>query len=115
MNFRFRKSMKILPGVRINLTQRGLSANVGGKHANIGIGKRGVRANASIPGTGISGTQQLSGRPSHSEPVQYTPDYQQYYEPADGGQNDSLAAKIAFGVAVFVVIVFLLAYLAATV
>lgn len=67
MNLRFRKSKKILPGVRLNLTHKGVSANVGVRGANVGIGKTGVRANMSIPGTGISASQKLSGgQPSSS-------------------------------------------------
>jgi hypothetical protein len=31
MSWQFRKSFKMLPGVRLNLTSRGLSATVGGK------------------------------------------------------------------------------------
>lgn len=60
MKFRFRKSKKILPGVKINVTNKGISANVGPKGANLGVGKRGVRANVSAPGTGISGSQKVA-------------------------------------------------------
>jgi hypothetical protein len=64
MKFRFRKTKKILPGIKVTLTNRGVGANVGGRHANIGVGKRGVSANASVPGSGISGRQKLSDRSS---------------------------------------------------
>lgn len=54
MVFRFRKSVKILPGVRVNLGLNGASVSVGPRGASVSIGKRGVYANTSIPGTGIS-------------------------------------------------------------
>lgn len=54
MGFRFRKSVKILPGVRVNLGLNGASVSVGPRGASVSIGKRGVYANTSIPGTGIS-------------------------------------------------------------
>ena len=53
MGIRFRKSITIAPGVRINLSKSGVSATVGVKGASLGIGKGGVHANVGIPGSGI--------------------------------------------------------------
>jgi hypothetical protein len=52
--FRFRKSIPILPGVRVNLSKTGVSTSVGGHGAtlNLGHGKRMVTLG--IPGTGLS-------------------------------------------------------------
>ncbi len=51
---RFRKSIGILPGVKVNLSKTGVSTSVGGKGAtlNVGHGKRMVTLG--IPGTGLS-------------------------------------------------------------
>lgn len=51
---RFRKTISILPGVRINLSKSGVSTSVGGKGAtlNVGHGKRNVTLG--VPGTGLS-------------------------------------------------------------
>lgn len=59
MGFRFRQSVKVLPGVRVNLSKTGmsLSAGVPGFTKNIALaGARtgNVRTTFSLPGTGIS-------------------------------------------------------------
>jgi hypothetical protein len=58
--FRFRKTISILPGVKINLSKTGVSTSVGGKGAtlNVGHGKRNVTLG--IPGTGLSYRTQAS-------------------------------------------------------
>jgi hypothetical protein len=54
MGFRFRKSLKIVPGVRLNLSKSGTSWSIGGKGFTTNISKRGVRQTASLLGTGLS-------------------------------------------------------------
>ena len=54
MGFRFRKSIKLFPGVRVNLSKSGVSASVGVKGATVNISDKGTRATVNIPGTGIS-------------------------------------------------------------
>gem|GEM_PF-406857 len=49
----FRKRIKILPGVTLNLSKSGVSATVGRKGASVSVGKRGTYLNAGLPGTGI--------------------------------------------------------------
>jgi uncharacterized protein YraI len=51
---RFRKSIKVARGVRLNLSKSGLSTSLGGRGARVNFGPRGVTTTASIPGTGIS-------------------------------------------------------------
>jgi hypothetical protein len=58
MGFRFRKSIKLLPGVRVNISKGGASLSVGGRGATANISKRGVRTTVGIPGTGFSYTAQ---------------------------------------------------------
>jgi hypothetical protein len=58
---RFRKSFKIIPGIRLNLTTGGLSATLGPRGASIGVGARGVYGNVGIPGTGLSIRTRLDG------------------------------------------------------
>lgn len=60
MAFRFRKSVKILPGVRINLGRRGISTTVGKRGASINVGKSGAFLNSSIPGTGLSARTKVA-------------------------------------------------------
>lgn len=54
--FRFRRSVKIAPGVRLNLSDSGSSVSVGGRGATVNFSKRGTRTTLGIPGTGLSYT-----------------------------------------------------------
>jgi hypothetical protein len=51
---RFQKRLRVLPGVRINLSKSGASASIGPRGADVNIGPHGVTTNAGIPGTGLS-------------------------------------------------------------
>jgi hypothetical protein len=55
--FRFRRSFKILPGVRWNLNKGGSSFTFGGRGYHYTVGNKGSRSTIGIPGTGISYTQ----------------------------------------------------------
>ena len=59
MGLRFRKSIKLAPGIRMNLSGGGVSWSVGSRGASVNIGKRGSYLNAGIPGTGISSRHRL--------------------------------------------------------
>ena len=61
MGLRIRKSLRIAPGIRINLSPGGVSTTLGPRGASINIGSRGARGNVGIPGTGVSYSQRLSG------------------------------------------------------
>ncbi|HEO1789196.1 DUF4236 domain-containing protein [Acinetobacter baumannii] len=55
MGFNFRKSIKIAPGVRLNVGKKGISSvSIGGKGARVSVGKKGTRTTLGIPGTGLS-------------------------------------------------------------
>ncbi len=58
---RFRKSIKLAPGIRMNVSGSGIGWTLGGRGASVGIGKRGTYLNTSIPGTGLSSRTKLSG------------------------------------------------------
>lgn len=62
MGFRFRKSVKIMPGVRMNFSKKGMGVRVGGKGGGLSFGPSGTRVSASIPGTGISYSSKLGGK-----------------------------------------------------
>ena len=54
MSILFRRRIKIIPGVRLNISKSGLSASVGVRGASVTLGgKGGTYANLGIPGTGI--------------------------------------------------------------
>lgn len=55
MGLRFRKSVKVAPGVKINLNKNSVSATVGTKGAHYTVNSKGKKtASVGIPGTGIS-------------------------------------------------------------
>ena len=59
--WRFRKSFSPLPGVRLTLSPSGISTSVGVGPFRVTAGPRGQYFTATIPGTGLSLSQQLSG------------------------------------------------------
>jgi hypothetical protein len=56
VGFRFRRSIKILPGIRLNISRSGVSASVGVRGAHVTVGHGKVRETVGLPGTGISYT-----------------------------------------------------------
>ena len=70
MGFRFRRRLRLLPGLNLNFSKNGLSSlSIGGRGAslNVPIGRAGgTRATAGLPGTGLSYSSEL-GRPSTSQ------------------------------------------------
>lgn len=54
MGFRFRKRIKLLPGVWLNLSKGGVSTSVGGKGLTVNLKSSKVKTTTSIPGTGLS-------------------------------------------------------------
>ena len=62
MGFRFRKSIKIAPGVRVNLNKKSTSVTFGGKGFHHTVSSAGRKTTtAGIPGTGISYTTTEGG------------------------------------------------------
>jgi hypothetical protein len=53
MGLRFRQSINLLPGLRVNFGLRGISVTVGPRGANLNVGTRGTYLNLGLPGTGI--------------------------------------------------------------
>ncbi|TIQ92217.1 MAG: DUF4236 domain-containing protein, partial [Mesorhizobium sp.] len=71
MVFRFRKSVRIAPGVRINLNAKSASVRVGPKGLGYTVSTTGKkRLSASIPGTGLSYSEVVS---SKRQPVPSAP------------------------------------------
>lgn len=54
MGFRFRKSVSIIPGLRVNFSNGTPSLSIGPRGASVSIGKRGTYANLGLPGSGLS-------------------------------------------------------------
>jgi hypothetical protein len=60
MGFRFRKTIKLFPGMKLTFSKSAISTSVGVPGATINIGKRGTRGTVGIPGTGVSYSENLS-------------------------------------------------------
>lgn len=57
---KFRKSIKIAKGIKVNLTAKGVSSlSLGGNGATLNLGKKGVKATVGVPGTGLSHSQNI--------------------------------------------------------
>lgn len=62
MGFRFHKSFKVAPGVRLNISKKKVSTTIGPRGAKLTIGSSGTRFTTSIPGTGISYSKKLDSK-----------------------------------------------------
>jgi hypothetical protein len=102
MGFRFRRSIKIAPGIRLNVSKSGVSASVGRRGATINVSEKGTRATVGIPGTGISYTENLSTAKRGRQETPIDPD------PPGDGRN--LLRGIAF-IAVLILIAWLISKL----
>ena len=61
MGWRYRKRIKILPGIHINISKSGISTNVGVKGASVTFGPKGTYVNTGLPGSGLYRRDRLSG------------------------------------------------------
>lgn len=64
MALRFRRSIRIAPGVTLNLGKKGVSVSAGPKGASVTLGKNGLWGNIGLPGTGLSYRTRLGGNPA---------------------------------------------------
>lgn len=62
MEWRYRKRVKVAPGIYMNISKSGVSTTIGGKGSSINIGKNGTYLNTSIPGSGFYNRQKISGK-----------------------------------------------------
>lgn len=66
MGFRFRKTVKIAPGVKINFGKKSVGMSVGNKYAGVSVNSRtGARARVSAPGTGLSYSTKIGSSAAH--------------------------------------------------
>lgn len=67
MGFRFRRSLTILPGIRLNFGKRGVSTSIGVRGAHVTLGKTGTRTTVGIPGSGLSYTHLEKPHQTHQD------------------------------------------------
>jgi hypothetical protein len=61
MGFRFHRSFRVLPGVRLNMSKRGLGLSIGNSWGGFSVGPAGTRVRAALPGTGLSWSKGVGG------------------------------------------------------
>jgi uncharacterized protein DUF4236 len=54
MGLRYRRRLKILPGLWFNLSKSGVSTSIGGHGATLNVGRNGTRTTLGLPGSGLS-------------------------------------------------------------
>lgn len=87
VSLRFRKSFRLFPGARLNLSKTGVSLSLGAPGATLNLSHRGVRTTAGIPGSGlsysasISDTEGLSGRGAAAPDAEYRDDVPAVWAP----------------------------------
>jgi len=59
MHIRFRRTFKIFPGVRLNVSRHGISTSVGPRGMHLTFNKYGVRQSVGLPGSGLSENSYL--------------------------------------------------------
>ena len=79
MPFRFRRSIRFAPDVRLNIGKKGLSATIGVRGAHVTVGHDQTRTTVGVPGTGISYTTTTPTPP----PI---PEFTRRSAPTPGGR-----------------------------
>ena len=64
---RFRRRVKLLPGVHLNVSGSGLGVSLGPRGSSISFGPSGVYHNVSIPGMGFYSRERLSSPQSQAQ------------------------------------------------
>lgn len=82
MAWKYRKRIKIAPGVTINVSRSGVSTTIGPKGARVNIGKNGTYLNTGIPGTGIYDRHKIGSGTSRRSSAMST-------QSTSGGGNTS--------------------------
>ncbi|MBA3562436.1 MAG: DUF4236 domain-containing protein [Gammaproteobacteria bacterium] len=72
MALRFRRSVRLAPGVRLNIGKRSGSLSLGPRGATLNIGPKGLFRNVGLPGTGLSSRSRIGGGSGRSKPPRKT-------------------------------------------
>lgn len=68
MALRFRRSVKLAPGIRMNVSGSGVSWTLGPRGASVGIGRRGTYLTSGILGSGLYSRERLDGTHQRASP-----------------------------------------------
>lgn len=101
MAINFRKRKKILPGVYLNFSKKGISTTVGPRGANINFGKNGAFLNTGIPGTGLYSRQKLGGGNGSSSSHTTTNNFITNTNSVKSGKSKTTTILLAFFLGTF--------------
>ncbi len=87
MGFRFRKSIQIIPGLKLNIGKNGVSTTIGMRGLSVTSGKKGQYINLGIPGTGISYREKIGSSQTHRQNSNRSIDY------FDANSNNEISSK----------------------
>jgi Protein of unknown function (DUF4236) len=97
VGFRFRRSLKVLPGVRLNFSRSGASVSLGPRGLRYTVGPKGTRATVGIPGTGLSWTEYTAHDKNRTNDQPGSPGqnpFQPLGSPAPAAAADSVPTPI---------------------
>jgi hypothetical protein len=68
MGFRFRRSVRLTPGLRINPSKMGASLSLDRRGATVNFSDRGTKVTIGLPGSGLSYSEMLHSGPPTTLP-----------------------------------------------
>lgn len=102
MGLRFKKSIKIAPGVKLNLNKNSTSVTFGARGAHYTVNSKGKKtASIGIPGTGISYVQSTKSS-THSQQPKKQPISSQYSAPNHNGDDEKWYQKTGWIIALLI-------------
>jgi len=95
MSFRFQRRIKILPGLRLNVSKTGISWTAGTRGVSVTARDGKLTGNVGIPGTGLSHSKRLD------LPESETDSQQAQAEPQRSGAPSWLLLVVVLAVGIF--------------
>lgn len=77
MAWSYRKRIKVIPGVHLNFSKRGISTSIGVKGLSVNLSSSGTKLNTNF--LGFSNSYRLSGSSSPRTPSQFYPEPEPFY------------------------------------
>lgn len=112
MPIRFRRTFKILPGVKINVSKGGISVTVGTRGFHLTFGKHGIRQTVGIPGSGLSETSYLIKNEPDSEKEKDSEEEGRKRK-RDSGDDNGAVGCFPWGCLLFILVLGVAGYFAA--
>ena len=92
MAFRFQKRVKVAPGLRLNISKKGISTSFGKRGISVNLGRRGLYGNIGLPGSGLSYRTRLD----HLTQKTFSRQEKDYFPKAVSLKYEKTSSKIVF-------------------